>query len=78
MCLLLINIIMLLIFTDAAYKISPSGDNKVLLYCIVERGSSAVECRTSNREILGSNTPLLPCRRLGNFVPFMTRQLTQL
>ena len=78
MCLLLINIIILLIFTDAAYKISPSGDNNVLLYCIMERGSSAIECRTRNRENPGSNPPLLPFRRFGIFVISTTHQFTQL
>ena len=34
----------------------------------VERGSSAVECRTRNRASPGSNPPLLPFRRLGIFV----------
>ena len=33
----------------------------------VERSSSVVECRTRNREIPGSNPPLLPFRRLGIF-----------
>ena len=35
---------------------------------IVERGSSAVECRTRNRVSSGSNPALLPFRRLGIFV----------
>ncbi len=35
---------------------------------IVERGSSAVECRTRNQVSPGSNHPLLPFRRLGIFV----------
>ena len=34
----------------------------------VERGSSAVECRTRNKVSPGSNPPLLPFRRLGIFV----------
>ena len=34
----------------------------------VERGSSAVECRTRNQVSPGSNPPLLPFRRLGIFV----------
>ena len=34
----------------------------------VERGSSAVECRTRNQVSPGSNHPLLPFRRLGIFV----------
>ena len=33
-----------------------------------ERGSSAVECRTRNQVSPGSNSPLLPFRRLGIFV----------
>ena len=33
----------------------------------VERSSSVVECRTRNRESPGSNSPLLPFRRLGIF-----------
>ena len=45
---------------------------KVQVWCVcasyVERGSSVVECRTRNREIPGSNPPLLPFRRLGLFV----------
>ena len=35
---------------------------------IVERGMSAVECRTRNQVSPGSNPPLLPFRRLGIFV----------
>ena len=38
------------------------------LIMYVERGSSAVECRTRNRESPGSNPPLLPFRRLGIFI----------
>ena len=34
----------------------------------VERGSSAVECRTRNQMSPGSNPPLLPFRRFGIFV----------
>ena len=34
----------------------------------MERGSSAVECRTGNQVGPGSNLPLLPFRRLGIFV----------
>ena len=34
----------------------------------MERGSSVVECRTSNEVSPGSNPPLLPFRRLGIFV----------
>ena len=34
----------------------------------MERGSSVVECRTRNRESLGSNPPLVPFQRLGIFV----------
>ena len=34
----------------------------------VDRGSSAVECRTRNQVSLGLNSPLLPFRRLGIFV----------
>ena len=34
----------------------------------VERGGSAVECRTHNLVSPGSNPPLLPFRRLGIFV----------
>ena len=40
--------------------------NWLLFY--VERGSSAVECRTRNQVSPGSNPPLLPFRRLGIFV----------
>ena len=36
----------------------------------VERGSSAVECRTRNLVSQGSNPPLLPLRKLGIFVLF--------
>ena len=35
--------------------------------CVVERGRSAVECRTRNQLSPGSNPPLLPFRRLGIF-----------
>ena len=35
---------------------------------IIERGSSAVECRTRNQVSPGSNPPLVPFRRLGIFV----------
>ena len=38
------------------------------IYCIVESGSSAVNCRTRNQVSPGSNPPLLPFRRLGIFV----------
>ena len=34
----------------------------------MERGSSVVECRTRNQVSPGSNPPLLPFRRLGNFI----------
>ena len=34
----------------------------------MERGSSAVECRTRNQVNPGSNPPLLPFHRLGIFV----------
>ena len=44
----------------------------------VELGSSAVVCRTQNRENPGSNAPLLPFRRLGVFVLSSTPQFTQL
>ena len=37
------------------------------MHCM-ERGSSAVECRTRKQVSLGSNSPLLPFRRLGIFV----------
>ncbi len=56
-------------------------NNKYILYCfamnnvlmhvgafLLERGSSAVECRTHNQVSPGSNPPLLPFRRLGIFV----------
>ena len=33
--------------------------------CLVERGSSVVECRTRNRVSPGSNPPLVPFGRLG-------------
>ena len=33
----------------------------------MERGSSAVECRTRNQVSPGSNPPLLPFRRFGHF-----------
>ena len=35
---------------------------------LLERGRSAVECRTRNQVSPGSNPPLLPFRRLGIFV----------
>ena len=41
---------------------------KVDIACVLERGSSEVECRTRNRVSPGSNPPLLPFRRLGIFV----------
>ena len=41
----------------------------------MERSSSVVECRTRNRESLGSNPPLLPFRCLGIFV---SRRLSRL
>ena len=44
----------------------------------VECGSSAVECRTRNRESPGSNPPLLPFRNLGIFVLSTTPHFTQL
>ena len=40
---------------------------ETLLYSM-ERGSSAVECRTHNQVSPGSNPPLVPFRRLGIFV----------
>ena len=46
----------------------------ILLKIKLERGSSAVECRTRNQGATrnqvspGSNPPLLPFRRLGIFV----------
>ena len=46
--------------------------------CVVERGSSAVECQTRNLVSPGSNPPLLPFRRLGIFVLSMTPLFTQL
>ena len=39
-----------------------------LQYQYMERGSSAVECRTRNQVSPGSNPPLVPFRRLGIFV----------
>ena len=47
-------------------------------YHAMEHGSSAVECRTRNRKILGSSPLLLPFRSLGMFVLSTTPQLTQL
>ena len=35
--------------------------------CIVERGSSAVECPTHNRESSGSNPPFAAVLKLGHF-----------
>ena len=37
----------------------------------MERGSSAVKCRTRNQVNPGSNPPLLPFRILGIFVLFI-------
>ena len=37
----------------------------------MERGSSAVECRTRNQVSPGSNPPFLPFRRLGIFVLYI-------
>ena len=42
--------------------------NKNVPLYVVQRGSSAVECRTRNQVSTGSNPPLLPFRRLGIFV----------
>ena len=39
-----------------------------LLVSSMERGNSAVDCRTRNQVSPGSNPPLLPFRRLGIFV----------
>ena len=36
----------------------------------MQRGSTAVECRTRNLVSPGSNPPLLPFRRVGIFVLF--------
>ena len=46
--------------------------HKVHGFLYVDRGSSAVECRTRNRESPGSNPPLHPFRSLGIFVPSTT------
>ena len=46
---------------------SANDDPNSLLFPYVERSSLVVECRTRNRESLGSNPPLLPFRRLGIF-----------
>ena len=47
-------------------------DNTLPTDCVlastVERGSSAVECRTRNQVSPGSNPPLLPFLRVGIFV----------
>ena len=47
------------------YQLSLSG---VSTNPLMERGSSAVECRTCNQGSPGSNPPLLLFRRLGIFV----------
>ena len=52
--------------------------NKVLTLIVMERGSSAVERRTRNRESLCSNPPLLSFRSFGIFVLFLMPQFTQL
>ena len=44
------------------------NSRKLSIQVLVERGSSAVECRTRNQVSPGSNTPLLAFRRLGIFV----------
>ena len=44
------------------YENCSSSDDRL------ERGSSAVECRTRNQVSPGSNPPLVPFRRLGIFV----------
>ena len=52
------------VFIDQLYMAGDYDEVKLL----VERGSSAVECRTRNQVSPGSNPPLLPFRRLGIFV----------
>ena len=42
--------------------------NQIWSLTDMERGSSAVECRTRNQVSPGSNPPLVPFRRLGIFV----------
>ena len=37
------------------------------MFLFVGRGSSEVECRTRNRESVGSHPPLLPFRSFGHF-----------
>ena len=44
-----------------------TGHEPILILCM-ERGSSAVKCRTHNQVSPGSNPPLLPFRILGIFV----------
>ena len=56
----------------------PSPFFTCLMNTSVERGSSAVECQTRNRESPGSNPPLLQFRISGIFVVSMTLQFTQL
>ena len=52
----------------ALIRISMRLMNKVSYDTTIERGSSAVECRTRNQVSPGSNPPLLPFRKLGIFV----------
>ena len=38
-----------------------------MMHHVVERGSSVVECRTRNREILGSNSLFDTVSKIGHF-----------
>ena len=40
---------------------------KVYRVCSMERGSSAVECRTRNQESPGSNPPFATVSKIGHF-----------
>ena len=53
---------------DSPYNGARCSGASLYFVTIVERGSSAVECRTRNQVSPGSNPPLLPFRRLGIFV----------
>ena len=51
------------------------GTEQMGALLLVERGSSAVECRTRNQVSPGSNPPMLPFRRLGIFLMLQLNQL---
>ena len=50
------------------FYVTEHNNNIHSYYSFMERGSSAVECRTRNQVSPGSNPPLVPFRRLGIFV----------